>query len=187
MRDKTEQIVEAAIRVFIKKGFLQATTQEIAKEADVAEVTLFRKFSTKQNLFEFVITRALEDKFKSKLQKLAEIEDIDIFFKSILSDRLSMISRNEMLVKLLISESILGNLPEQMDFTKLIFASLKDAVQMHFSRLQQKVDAEFYAKQLGSILLGYVILPMEKPFHKLELNEQEELINKYVNCLKANL
>lgn len=187
MRDKTDQIIEAAIKVFIEKGFLQATTQEIAKEAQVAEVTLFRKFSTKQNLFEFVITRALEDRFQSKLQKLAEVENTELFFISILTDRLSMISKNEMLVKLLISESIMGNLPEQMNFTKLIFNGLKDAVQMHFNRLNQKIDAEFYANQLGSILLGHAILPMDKPFYKLTQKDQEELINKYVKCLKANL
>jgi AcrR family transcriptional regulator len=187
LRDKTEQILEAAIKVFVQKGFLQATTQEIAREADVAEVTLYRKFKTKQNLFEFVVTRALEDKFKLKLQKLAEAEDTEVFFRSILIDRLSMISRNETLVKLLISESIMGNLPEQMDFTKLIFTSLKDAVQIHFDRLNQRVDAEFFAKQLGSILLGYAILPIEKPFYKLDSAQQEELINKYVSGLKANL
>ncbi|WP_243463089.1 TetR family transcriptional regulator [Mesobacillus boroniphilus] len=34
MRDKTEQILNAAMNVFVKKG-LQATTQEIAKEAEV--------------------------------------------------------------------------------------------------------------------------------------------------------
>jgi len=39
MRDKTEQIIQAAVKVFIRKG-LQATTQELANEADVAEVTL---------------------------------------------------------------------------------------------------------------------------------------------------
>ncbi|MDF1511180.1 helix-turn-helix domain containing protein [Robertmurraya sp. DFI.2.37] len=50
MRDVTEQIFKGAISVFTKKGF-QATTQEVAKEAGVAEVTLYRKFSTKENLF----------------------------------------------------------------------------------------------------------------------------------------
>lgn len=48
MRDKTEQILKAARDVFQQQGFLQTTTQEIAKQAEVAEVTLFRKFSTKK-------------------------------------------------------------------------------------------------------------------------------------------
>jgi AcrR family transcriptional regulator len=187
LKDKTEQILDAAMRVFINKGFLQATTQEIAKEAEVAEVTLFRKFTTKQNLFEAVITKVLEDKFQTKLLKLAEIDSTDDFFSNILNDRLNVISKNETLVRLLISESIMGNLPEDINFANLIFKSLKSALQMHFSRLRKECDAEFYARQIGSLLLGHAILPSSKPFHKLSSKEKECLISKYIRSLNANL
>lgn len=187
MKDKTEQILEAAIRVFVNKGFLQATTQEIAKEAEVAEVTLFRKFSTKQNLFETVITKVLEDKFETRLLRLAEEDNTEVFLRSVLDDRLTVISKNEMLVKLLISESIMGHLPEEMNFTSLIFKSLKGAVHTHFSRLAQDVDAEFYARQIGSLLLGHAILPSITPYHRLDSKEKEDLLNKYIKCLRVNL
>lgn len=187
MKDKTEQILDAAMRVFINKGFLQATTQEIAKEANVAEMTLFRKFSTKQNLFEAVVTKALEDKFQTKLIKLSEIENTEDFFRSILNDRLTVISKNEMLIKFLISESLMGNLPKDINFTIFIFKNLSSALQMHFDRLGQECDAEFYAKQIGSLLLGHAILPSSKPFQRLSSDEKDNLITKYVNSLLANL
>ncbi|MGD0885461.1 MAG: TetR/AcrR family transcriptional regulator [Thermodesulfovibrionales bacterium] len=47
--------MEAGLRVFSKKGYLGATTKEIASEAEIAEVTLFRQFSSKEKLFEEVI------------------------------------------------------------------------------------------------------------------------------------
>jgi AcrR family transcriptional regulator len=50
-----ERILEAGLRVFSKKGYLGATTKEIASEAEIAEVTLFRQFSSKEKLFEEVI------------------------------------------------------------------------------------------------------------------------------------
>lgn len=50
-----KRIVESALKVFSEKGFLGATTKEIAREADVAEITLFRHFSSKEKLFEEVI------------------------------------------------------------------------------------------------------------------------------------
>lgn len=187
MRDKTDQIIKAAIKVFVDKGFLQATTQEIAKEANVAEVTLYRKFSTKQNLFQFVIKKVLEDKFQIKLFELVHEKNTEIFFKSILNDRLTIISKNEMLVKLLISESIMGNLPNEINFINLIFKSLKNAIQTHFDHLNKGIDADFYARQLGSILLGYALLPPAKPFHKLNPDEREKLIIKYIHSLFANL
>ena len=38
------QILTAAKKVFIEKGFAGTTTAEIAKAADISEVTLFRNF-----------------------------------------------------------------------------------------------------------------------------------------------
>jgi AcrR family transcriptional regulator len=52
-----DKILEAALKLFSQKGFLGATTREIAREAGVAEVTLFRHFPSKEALFEEVIRR----------------------------------------------------------------------------------------------------------------------------------
>lgn len=55
--DTHEKILEAGLRLFSKKGYLGATTREIAREAGVAEVTLFRHFPSKETLLEEVINR----------------------------------------------------------------------------------------------------------------------------------
>ena len=52
-----DKILESALKLFSQKGFLGATTREIAKEAAVAEVTLFRHVPSKEALFEEVIRR----------------------------------------------------------------------------------------------------------------------------------
>jgi len=49
------KILDTALKLFSKKGYLGATTKEIAKEAGIAEVTLFRHFPSKEKLFEDVI------------------------------------------------------------------------------------------------------------------------------------
>jgi len=79
MVDMTEQkILDAALKLFAEKGYAGATTRIIAQEADVNELTLFRKFRTKKNLFYMVISQKvlkmvedaeyvlknLDDKFK---------------------------------------------------------------------------------------------------------------------------
>jgi AcrR family transcriptional regulator len=51
-----EKILEAALKLFSLKGYTGATTKDISKEAKVAEVTLFRHFSSKEVLFEGVLT-----------------------------------------------------------------------------------------------------------------------------------
>jgi TetR/AcrR family transcriptional regulator len=54
----TEQrILEAALKVFASEGYAGATTRRIAEEANVAEVTLFRKFQSKENLLKEVLLK----------------------------------------------------------------------------------------------------------------------------------
>lgn len=52
-----EKILKAALQLFSQKGYLGATTREIAQGAGVAEVTLFRHFRSKQQLLETLMTR----------------------------------------------------------------------------------------------------------------------------------
>jgi AcrR family transcriptional regulator len=49
------KILEAGLKSFSREGYLGATTREIAREAKIAEVTLFRHFRSKERLFEEVI------------------------------------------------------------------------------------------------------------------------------------
>jgi len=50
-----DRILEASLKVFSRKGFIGATTKEIASQAEVAEITIFRLFSSKDKLVEEVI------------------------------------------------------------------------------------------------------------------------------------
>lgn len=184
LRDKTEQILSAAVNVFIKKG-LQATTQEIAKEADVAEVTLFRKFSTKQNLFITVIKSVLEKQFDSHITKLAKEENTEEFLIKIIENRMNILSKNAALVKMLISESMMGNLTDEVNLPNMIFASLEKGLTMHFENLNLSVDTQLYARHLGGIFLSQIVFPNDLPFHQLNEEEKLRLARKYAKSVLA--
>jgi len=55
MEDTEQKILDAALKVFASEGYTGATTRRIAEEANVAEVTLFRKFQSKENLLKEVL------------------------------------------------------------------------------------------------------------------------------------
>ena len=184
VKDKSEQILQAAVKIFTNKG-LQATTQEIAKEADVAEVTLFRKFSSKQNLFMTVIKNVLEKQFNTKLMLLAEQENTEEFFSKIIDNRLKIISKNAPLVKMLVSESLKGNLSDEINFPVIIHAQLKKALDFHFEKTNQLVDTELCARQLVGIFLSHIILPNEQPYYKLNNEHKKNLVKTYVKLLTA--
>ena len=49
--DRKKQILSSAIKVFVENGYNGSTTAEIAKAANVSEVTLFRHFESKRDIF----------------------------------------------------------------------------------------------------------------------------------------
>jgi AcrR family transcriptional regulator len=65
-----DKILDAALKVFASEGFTGATTRRIAEEANVAEVTIFRKFQSKENLLKEVL-----------IKNRAEISELDILFR----------------------------------------------------------------------------------------------------------
>jgi len=67
-----DKILNASLVLFSQKGFNAVTTKEIAKEAGVSEMTLFRHFESKQNLFEKVF-----DRFVSSPKFLALFENLE--------------------------------------------------------------------------------------------------------------
>jgi TetR/AcrR family transcriptional regulator, mexJK operon transcriptional repressor len=70
--DRTERrrraIIEAATEVFLRRGYLGATTDEVAARASVSKQTLYKHFADKQRLFADVIV----DKAMQVVDGLAE-------------------------------------------------------------------------------------------------------------------
>ena len=186
MQSVTERIVKGAITVFVKKG-LQATTKEVAKEADVAEVTLYRRYSTKENMFITVIKNVLEKKFHSLVLEMAKEENTELFLMKIIEDRLELLSKNKDLVSMLLSETLRGNLTEQINLPEIIFSSLKQGLEHHFKLKNQKVDIDFCARQLGGVFLSYIILPNPNPYYKLTAEEKQNIAKKHAQAVITTL
>jgi AcrR family transcriptional regulator len=54
-----DKIIDAALVLVSEKGYLGATTREIAQQAGVTELTLFRHFGSKERLFESLLGRSM--------------------------------------------------------------------------------------------------------------------------------
>jgi AcrR family transcriptional regulator len=97
-KETNKKILEAGLALFSTKGYLGTTTREIAKKAGVAEVTLFRHFSSKERLFEEIVNTytflpALKDLLPSlnKLEYREALEEIARRFLDRLGERRGMI------------------------------------------------------------------------------------------------
>lgn len=109
LSDKQKKIMEASIKLFSEKGFHAASTNEIAKEAGVAEGTIYRYFKTKKDILvslvapmvlRFAAPYLLKD-MKTIMQEDLPIEEA---FKKLYKNRLLIIEKNWDRLRLIIQE-----------------------------------------------------------------------------------
>ena len=78
-QESRRKILEAAQSLFQSKGYQQATTRDIAREAGIATGTLFNYFPTKEaivmTLVSEALTRAQEDFEQQQLDQTAPLEE----------------------------------------------------------------------------------------------------------------
>lgn len=99
--DTKDKIFNAAIKVFVKKGFSASTTAEIAEEAGVAQGTIFRYYKTKKDILRGVMIEYI-DKFEefadfNSVQKVIEDNKdkcLDEILKMIVLNRYEVFKKN---------------------------------------------------------------------------------------------
>jgi TetR/AcrR family fatty acid metabolism transcriptional regulator len=64
--DKPQQIIEAAVRVFARKGYFNSRVSDIAREAGIAAGTIYLYFKTKED----ILTTLFRDKMAEFVAKL---------------------------------------------------------------------------------------------------------------------
>lgn len=108
---KEEMILEAAIKIFSEKGFSAATTSEIAKEAGVAEGTIFRYFKTKKELLKKVMVKLMmvfAEEFVTvrigKILKENRGKSEREFLRALFEDRFEVIVKNWDMIKIVLTE-----------------------------------------------------------------------------------
>lgn len=76
--EKQTRILNAAMKEFAQKGFDDASTNEIIKEASIGKGRLFHYFNTKKELFLFLCDYSMEI-IKTEYYELIDTDERDIF------------------------------------------------------------------------------------------------------------
>lgn len=84
-KDKQDSIINASLRIFAQKGYKDASTDVIVKEAGISKGLLFHYFESKQGLYEFIcdysskymtleLTRQVKPREKDFFEIMSQIE-----------------------------------------------------------------------------------------------------------------
>ena len=73
-----DRILHASMKVFSENGYNGATTIKIAKDANVNEITIFRKFKSKENLLKAVVEKNITETLENLDNILCREKSTDI-------------------------------------------------------------------------------------------------------------
>lgn len=180
-----EKILEATLELISNKGYLGATTREMASSAGVTELTLFRHFGSKEQLFEEVLHRF---SFLPELEVIGPslgalpcsraLEKVAIQFLKTLKER-------KPLVRIILSEMNLY--PEKvLEIHTGIMDRMVDVLADYLEGMQKKKQLrDFPAKKVSRIFFRGIFslfLTEEVMFGRnLEKGEIDEYVNLYVD------
>lgn len=133
--EKQERILNAAIKEFAKKGYKNAITDEIVKEANISKGALFHYFNNKRDLYLFLYDYSLEivmDEFFGKI----DLEEKDIL------KRLRQI--------LIIEFMLINKHPDMLDFIKSANFESSDEVRNDLKYKNEVYLTNGYSKVLSN-------------------------------------
>lgn len=104
MNRTREAIFEAAIKIFATSGYNGSTVDEIAAKANVAKGTLYYNFKSKEEIFNFVISKGLEI-WHEKLTEIEKLEDEPIDkLKNLFKIQFELLYENRSFFKMVMSQ-----------------------------------------------------------------------------------
>jgi TetR/AcrR family fatty acid metabolism transcriptional regulator len=99
--NKRERIISAAIAVFANNGFYNAKVAEIAKEAGVADGTIYLYFQSKEDILISIFEEEIEKVIQIQLTAISKTSDPSEQLKIFAGNHLNLIRNNPKLAELL--------------------------------------------------------------------------------------
>jgi len=131
------KILKAALELFSKYGYNATTTRELARKAEVTEVTLFRYFSSKEDLFKEVVCVYLPSPDFKEIVSQAKEMWYSESLKFIASAFLEGLKQNESLIRIMYMQA-----QSHYELMEKIYAALVNnlvnILAEYFEEMQQK-------------------------------------------------
>lgn len=192
--ERKQQIINAAMKVFATKGFQGTRTKDIAKAAGVSEAMVFKFFKNKDDIYNSIISKVINDVKDHK--EFSDMQSQDDDFTTVLKEViLQVINDNEkdptflrlMLYSLLeepkfVHSFMKTHLLGQMDvLTKVIEKGVENG---KYRRFNPNLAAHILEYMMGGYCIEQLVLGLDKSesFDKNEV--AETMIDIFLNGLK---
>jgi len=170
-----ERILEAAKKVFHRKGFEGARMQEIADEAGINKALLHYYFRTKENLFDAVFKAAFREIFTKLFTTVDSDVPLEEKLKNLINEYIGFLQKNSYLPGFILAE-----LNQNPDKIIEVFKSAPVSPSMLIEKMKKSVNDEKLEKtdvrELFINILALCIFPIiARPMlqHIFEFSDEE--------------
>lgn len=183
---KREQILLAAVEMFLDKDFYQVTIVEIAELAGVGKGTVYEYFSSKEDLFKECFSFCAESYIQSFRQHLAACSSVKNAMYDIISSHLELIKNNRKRLHLLFNERPLSFqelqtwvLERRQELLLGITALITEGIKL--KEIRSDLDVEMAGRLF--LALNYVVMGGMVVLDNIEVQEDQiiKLLDIYWN------
>ncbi|MDD4924223.1 MAG: helix-turn-helix domain containing protein [Dehalococcoidales bacterium] len=184
---RKQQILDAALPIFSRKGFAMTTTSEIAKAAGVAEGTIYNYFPNKRELFIAVIKNLIVTMHLMELINKLPEDETPFVFHNILQDRLKFAENDNV-------SHIMGLMSEIQRDPELKKLYAEQFIQPFFTKMEgsysnmmasgkiRKMNPAIATRIIGGMIIGFIMLrTIEGNNSPLKNIPRDEVVNEIMN------
>lgn len=136
--EKEKKILQAAIGVFSEKGYSASTTSEIAKNAGIAEGTIFRYYKTKKDILRGILIQMINmvsgKLIMEGIEKIfenAEDKDLHSILKEVLYDRLKLAEKVMPMFRIIVTEALYHEDVREAIYQNIVLKALDTVSAFH--------------------------------------------------------
>jgi len=119
--ERRRQIIEAAATLFSRHGFSGTTTREVAKAVGISEATVFKHFTTKEELYAAIIeAKAQIQQVLGVVAPLAEARDDVALLRTLATEMIARTQSDPTLMRLLFFSALEGHTLADLFFRRRV-------------------------------------------------------------------
>jgi len=173
-QERSQSIIQAALKLFAEEGFANTTVSQIAREADISKGLIYNYFNGKEHLLRAVIQEGFKkmplDFETPKTEKEAKLrleQVLSDLQESAVNNRIFWKFYAELLLQLIRDEKLAARYEEEFNLYIQLFVTL--LTKMNYPDPEE--NGRILAAQLDGILLHGLYFedyPVEKVFKKIK-------------------
>ncbi|MEZ7892200.1 MAG: TetR/AcrR family transcriptional regulator [Candidatus Wallbacteria bacterium] len=179
------KILETLLELISQKGFKSTTTREIAASAGITEVTLYRHFSSKEEMFAEVAEKytavGLLHKLPPEIEKLPFKKKLNLITRKLLE----VFKKQSKVFRIMLSESMMHPQQAKMHFEKVPFQIIIKVSEffqeeIDAGRINPSLKPRLMARALLGMFISYTLLQEMLYGKEFESFDFDEVIDNYL-------